>query len=93
MKVKFLLVGRWKEESVPKIRERMMKVKPPSLEGKYIFPMHTIVGTNSAFAVMETNSIEDVVKSTWPWTDLIKFDTRPIMDNMELAKFAQSAKL
>jgi hypothetical protein len=92
-KVKFLVMSRWAPETVAKNREQMTKMKPPTLEGKFLFPVHTIVGTNSAFFVVETNSIEDVVRLTYPWTPMMTIETHPIMDSSELEKFARSANL
>ena len=92
--MKFLVIMRMKEENVIKTRERGAKMKTPfKLEGNFLFPMHVIVGTNSAFFVVETDKIEDFVRLTYPLTDLVTFETRPIMDNSELMKFAQSEKL
>jgi hypothetical protein len=92
-KVKFLVMARWTPEAVAKSRDQFMKMKPPTLEGKFLFPQHTIVGSNSAFCIVESNSIEDVVRLTYPLTPMMTFETHPIMDSSEMMKFAQSANL
>jgi len=91
--MKFLVMARWTPKSVPKLRERMMKFYTLSLEGKFLFPLHTIVGTNTSFCIIETNSIGDVVRLTHPFTDLATFYTRPIEESMELEKIAKAANV
>ena len=91
--MKFLVMARWKPEAVARGREQLMKIKPPKLEGKFLFPQHTIVGSNTAFCVVETNSVEDVVRLTYPLTPFMTFETQPIMESPELEKFARSEKL
>jgi len=71
----------------------LAKLKPFKLEGKFLFPPYTVVGTNSSVSIIETDSIEDVVKLTYQLTPYMTFETRPIMENNELEKCAKSAGL
>jgi hypothetical protein len=83
--MKFLVVWSWACENRKAVRERFEKWKPA--EGtKFLFPVHSILGQNSAFTITEGDSIEQIVKNVDPWTDICTFEISPIIDSRELAK-------
>ena len=73
----------WSCENSQKVMDRFMKWKPVG-DPKIIFPIHTAIGQNWAFCVVDQPDIVNMVKNVQPWTDICTFEITPIMDSREL---------
>jgi hypothetical protein len=86
--VKFLVTWTWKAKDGPAVSERFSKWKP--VEGtEFLFPIHTVIGANKAFAVTESDDIELIAKNIQPWTDLCTYKISPIMDSRRLMTLSE----
>ena len=87
--MKFLVTWSWPCGNSKEVRERSAKWKP--VEGtKFLFPIHSLVGKNSAFTITEGDSIEQIVKNVETWTDICTYEIIPIIDSRELGKLRSS---
>ena len=83
--MKFLIIFSFPSENVDKVRERFKTWTPP--EGmKYIFPPHSIIGTNKSMNIVEAENEEALGKAAINWTDLGSFKIYPIMASSESVK-------
>ena len=73
----------WSCENTQKVTERFMEWKPVG-DPKFLFPIHTVIGQNWAFCIVEQTDIVNMVKNVQPWTDVCTFEITPIMDSREL---------
>ena len=80
--VKFLMMLSWSTKDAKEVTERFTKWKPVG-DMKFLFPIHTMIGANKVFAIIESDSVELVYTNTAPWTDLCVFEFYPIIDSRE----------
>ena len=71
-----------RNSNAKEVTERFTKWKPVG-DMKFLFPIHTMIGANKVFAIIESDSVELVYKNTAPWTDLCVFEFYPIIDTRE----------
>ena len=80
--MKFLLMLSWCTKDAKEVTERFKKWKPVG-DMKFLFPIHTIIGANKVFTIVESNSVELMYKNTASWTDVCVFEVYPIIDTRE----------
>lgn len=81
--VKCLMTWWWQGKDAKEVSERFSKWKPKG-DVKFYFPIHTILGANKAFSVIEVDDIETMARNLRDWADICTYDIRPIMDSREL---------
>ena len=81
--VKCLMTWWWEGKNAKEVTERFKKWKPIG-NVKFYFPIHTILGANKAFAVVEVDDAETMARNLRTWSDICTYDIRPIMDSREL---------
>ena len=86
--VKCLITWYWDGKDGPAVTERFKKWNPVG-NVKIYFPIHTLIGQNSAFAVTEVEDIKTLVMNIEPWTDLCTFEISPCIDSRELVAMGQ----
>jgi hypothetical protein len=80
--MKFLLMWSWCTKDAKEVTERFKKWKPVG-DMKFLFPMHTIIGANKGFTIIDSDSTELAYKNTAAWGDLMEFQFYPIIDSRE----------
>lgn len=80
--MKFLVTWSWKAKNGREVTERFKEWQPAG--GKFLFPIHTIIGENKAFTVVEIDSTETMAKNIQGFTDLCVFRFSPIMESRKL---------
>ena len=80
--VKCLMTWCWKGKNGKEVTERFRKWKPKG-DVKFYFPIHTIMGENRAFTVIEVDDVKTLAVNLRDWTDLCTYDISPIMDSRE----------
>jgi len=83
--VKCLGVWWWKGKDGTEVTKRFSTWKPKG-ELKFYFPIHTVVGENRAFCVIEVDNIETLARNLADFTDICTFDISPIIDSVEYIK-------
>ena len=73
----------WNGKDAVEVTERFKKWKPTG-NVKFYYPIHTVVGANKAFTVIEVDDIKTLAKNLWDFGDICVFDISPIMDSKEL---------
>ena len=86
--MKFLLILSWSTKDAKEVTERFTKWKPVG-DMKFLFPIHTIIGANKVFTIIESDSAELMYKNTATWADLGVFEIYPIMDSREAVALLQ----
>ncbi len=61
-------------------------------EGVKVIGEWFYLGGHKGFILFETNDPKVMMGMAMPWTDLIKFETVPVMEIEEVLKVARSAK-
>jgi len=87
--MKFLVTWYWNCEDRKEVAERFAKWKPAA-DTKFLFPIHSIIGANAAFTVVEGSDTEQMVRNVDPWSDICTYEISPIIDSRELAKIRSS---
>ena len=80
--VKFLLIWSWAPKNTREVNERFKQWKPVG-DVKFLFPIHTIIGANKGFTIIDAENAEVMVRNTAPWTDICTFEFYPIIDARE----------
>jgi len=80
--VKFLLIWSWAPKNAREANERFKQWKPVG-DVKFLFPIHTIIGANKGFTIIDAENAEVMVRNTAPWTDICTFEFHPIIDARE----------
>ena len=83
--MKFLITWSWMCENRLEVAERFAKWKPVG-DVKFLFPIHTIIGANTAFTIIDGSETEEMVRNIEPWTDICTYEISPIIDARDLAK-------
>jgi hypothetical protein len=91
LNMKFLIIWTWDCEHRKEVTERFAKWKPAE-NTKFLFPVHSIVGENTAFTITEGTDIEQIVRNVETWTDICTFEISPIIDSRELGKIRSALK-
>ena len=86
--MKFLMILSWCTKDAKEVTERFTKWKPVG-DMKFLFPIHTIIGANKVFTIIESDSAELMYKNTATWADLGVFEIYPIMDSREAVALLQ----
>ena len=86
--MKFLMMLSWSTKDAKEVTERFTKWKPVG-DMKFLFPIHTIIGANKVFTIIESDSAELMYKNTATWADLGVFEIYPIMDSREAVALLQ----
>ena len=86
--MKFLLILSWSTKDAKAVTERFKQWKPVG-DMKFLFPLHTIIGANKVFTIVESDSAELMYKNTATWADLCVFEIYPIMDSREAVALLQ----
>jgi len=73
----------WKGKDAKEVTERFKKWKPIG-DVKFYFPIHTILGANKAFTVLEVDDAEKMAINLRAWSDICTYEILPIMDSREL---------
>ena len=81
--VKCLMTWWWQGKDAKEVTERFKKWTPIG-DVKFHFPIHTILGANKAFTVVEVDDVETMARNLRGWGDICTYDIRPIMDSREL---------
>jgi hypothetical protein len=76
------MVWWWKGKDAKAVSDRFKDWKPKG-DVKFHFPIHTILGENKAFSVVELDNIETMARNLRDWTDICTYDISPIMDSRE----------
>jgi len=85
--VKLLVMWSWAPKNDREVTERFKKLKLVG-DVKILLPIHTIIGANRAFTIVDTDSAELMTRNTAPWTDICTFEFYPIIDSHEAVALA-----
>jgi hypothetical protein len=66
-----------------KVTDRFIEWKPVG-DPKIISSIHTAIGQNWAFCIVDQSNVMNMVKNVSPWTDIFTFAIISIMDSREL---------
>lgn len=80
--MKFLLMWSWAPKNAIEATERFKKWQPVG-DVKFLFPIHTIVGANKAFTIIDVANTEVMQKNVGSWADICTFEFYPIIDSRE----------
>jgi len=80
--LKFLLMWSWAPKNAKEVTERFKKWTPVG-NVKFLFPIHTIVGANKGFTIIDGESTEVMQRNVGSWTDICTFEFYPIIDSRE----------
>lgn len=81
--VKCLMTWWWQGKDAKEVTERFRKWTPIG-DVKFYFPIHTILGANKAFTIVEVDDVETMARNLRAWADICTYDISPIMDSREL---------
>lgn len=73
----------WKGKDAKEVSERFKAWKPVGKVTMH-YPIHTVVGSRKAFAVVEVDDITVLARNLRQWTDICKYDISPIMNSRDL---------
>ena len=80
--MKFLLMWSWAPKNAKEVTERFKKWTPVG-DIKFLFPLHTIIGANREFTIVDAENAELMQRNVNPWTDLCTFEFYPIIDSRQ----------
>ena len=80
--MKFLLMWSWTCRDAKEVTERF-KIWKPVGDVKFLFPIHTMIGANKAFTIVDGDSAEVMQRNVAWWTDVCTFEFYPIIDSRE----------
>ena len=81
--VKCLMTWSWKGKNAAEVTQRFKNWKPIG-NVEFYYPIHTLIGANKAFTVLEVDDINTLAKNLRDWGDICVFEVSPIMDSREL---------
>jgi hypothetical protein len=81
--VKCLMTWTWEGKDAAEVTNRFKKWKPKG-EVKFYFPIHTVLGANKAFTVIEVDDDKNLALNLREWSDICVYNISPIMDSREL---------
>ena len=87
--MKFLVIWEWDTSDAREVSRRFVEEwKPP--EGiEFLYPIHTLIGKNMSFAVIECDKSDYLQKIMSKWSDICTFETTPIIDSREAVNLAK----
>lgn len=88
--MKCLVTWTWKVEDINKCWERFEKFRDRELDfGEELYPSSFLVGSNKGFRVVDIDNMDNFYKLVDSYSDLIVWETHPIIDLEEAYKLRQ----
>ena len=81
--VKCLMTWSWKGKNAAEVTERFRKWEPIG-NVKFYYPIHSVLGANKAFTIVEVDDAQTMAKNLNTWTDICTYKISPIIDSKEL---------